>query len=77
VIFPAESILSYGWVAGYVLRRGDDKRGDSRKQKTIVAGAHDGLIILAVLDISSYNPTRIILVVINKLLEVLIGEQYA
>ncbi len=64
-IFLAESILSYGWVAGYVQRCGADKRGGSTKQKTIVASANDGLIILAVLDIGSYNPTRIILIVIT------------
>jgi hypothetical protein len=27
VIIPAESTLSYGWVAGYVEKYGDDKRG--------------------------------------------------
>ncbi len=26
VIFPAESILLYGWVAAYVQKDGDDKR---------------------------------------------------
>ena len=30
VIFPAESYFSYGWVEGYGVRRGADKRGTTR-----------------------------------------------
>jgi len=32
-IFPAESILSYGWVAGYVLKRRGDKRRFTQNRK--------------------------------------------
>jgi len=39
VIFPAESIVTYGWVAGYVERYGDYKRSRSIFKSQATTGA--------------------------------------